>query len=338
MGVGAMRVMLRGPLVRVVIGATVLVSAAAVVRPSAVGGQAAVEISVKEAELTPAEATAGDYISVRSVDTGCVSGPGMHSELVWAVFPHGDFVWGDQLGWKPGDALASGGAHPQSIGGTVGTWSTNFPAPDIDEAPPGGSIGPGSPVTSPVLQAYGPLSFTVDGHQLDFVAKCYEVPTAVGSVSISPEVPELGSSAVVSSDDPCPMPYTQGGWVDLRLWEATGAGTGLPIIEVHELGPVPIAEDGSWSATFDLPDEPEHRFAFVMWCMNAEGGVTLGYAFNPFDVREPVDEPDEPDEPGEPIVTPPGFWDDVPLPPGIAPVASVASPAQAVRAQPSYSG
>lgn len=336
-----MRAMGRGSMVGMVMAAGVLVSVAAVVRPPAVAGRSAVEISVKDAELTPTEATAGDEIRVRSVGTGCVGGPGEWSRLVWAVFPHGDFVWGDHLGWKSGDALVSGIADPRTIGDTVGAWSTSFPAPDVDGAPPGGEIGPGSPVTSAVLQAYGPLPFTVDGHQLDFVAKCYEVPSATGTISISPEVPELGSSAVVTADDPCPMPHTQGGRVHLRLWEAAGTATPFPTIEVHDLSPVPVAEDGSWSATVDIPDEADHRFAVAGWCANAEGGATLGYGLTPFDVRPPTDDPtDDPaDDPtGDPGETPPGFWDDVPVPPGAAPVAAVAAPAQAVLAQPSYTG
>jgi hypothetical protein len=306
--------------------AAVLLSVATAMGPTAAEGQAGVEISVRDAVLTPAEASAGEDITVRSVGTGCVSGSGERSSLVWAVFPHGEFVWGEQLGWSAGDAIASGSASPGMVGGTFGAWTTTFPAPDPGETPPGGEIGPGSPVTSPVLSVYGPLPFTVDGHQLDFVAKCLSHPANIGDITITPEVPELGGTATITTDDPCPMPHTQGGAVDLELWQVAASASFPTAIDTVDLGPVAPADDGSWSATFDVPAAPDHRYAISAHCRNAEGGPTLGYWLTPFDVQAPD---------GGPIETPPGFWDDAPTPPATGPVAS---PAQPVSATPTYTG
>lgn len=95
-----------------------------------------------------------------------------------------------------------------------------------------------------------------------------------------------------------------------------------------DLGPVHPADDGSWSTSFQLPDDPELRFAIDAGCVNVEGGRTFGYQFWPFDVREPG---------GPPIETPPGLWDDV-APGEPTPPTRSAAPAAPVRAQPAYTG
>jgi hypothetical protein len=97
--------------------------------------------------------------------------------------------------------------------------------------------------------------------------------------------------------------------------------------DIHDLGPVPVADDGYWSTTFHVPDNPDNRYAIAAWCMNVEDGRTR--LLKPFDVREPA---------GDPIETPPGFWDDAPVPPATVGAAPAASPAQPVRAAPAYTG
>jgi hypothetical protein len=314
--------------------AAVLVSGVAGIGASAAGGQSGVEIEQLQAELSPTEATAGEEITVRSIGYGCVHGSGNRAGLVWAVFPRGDFVWGEQLGWAPEDAVASGVGNLSDVGGWAGAWTAIFTAPDLGEDPPtGGEIGPGSPMTSSVLPVYGPLPFTVDGHELDFVAKCQTHPEGTGYLTISPEVPELGGSATVTPDRPCPMPHTQGGSVTVELWSAP-ADEGAPIsIDITDLDPVPVASDGSWSTTFHVPDDPHRRYAIATKCTNVEGGLTLGYLLEPFDVREPS---------SPPIETPPDFWDHASVPPGSAmpsdTVTPMAAPGQPVRATPTYTG
>ncbi len=311
----------------------------------AAGGQAGVEISVGEAELSPSEVTAGESVSAHSVGEGCTSGPGETAALVWAVFPRGEFVWGEHLGWRSADAVVSG------IGYFLpsGKWSALVTIPDLDANPPGrGEIGPGSPVTSPVLRVFGPLPFTVDGeHELDFVAKCYTHPSEPGDLAVSPEVPEIGGSATVSGLDPCPLPHTQGGSVAVLVWKIPfRTGTSLPptLGELIRLPPVEPAADGSWSTTFQIPDEPDHYYGFAAGCRNAEGGVTFRYLYLGISVREPDGPPVEVPPDGPPVEVPPveppaGVWDDFLLPPGAsAPSLPTAPPARPVRAVPTYTG
>ncbi len=313
--------------------AVALMCAGVISGTDAAGGQSGVEISVGEAELSPSEVAAGETVTVRSMGFACASGADDHTGLVWAVFPRGEFEWGEHLGWEPADALASGVGIPNSASPYSGAWSATFPAPDVGAHPPGGEIGPGSPVTSPELRVFGPLPFTVDGeHELDFVAKCYSYPSATGDVAVSPEVPEIGGSATATPLDPCPMPHTEGGWVDVGVMKVPeGAGPANPDgIEFIDLSPVDPAADGSWSVTFQIPDEPGNHYGIVARCRNVEGGQTLGYRITPFDVREPG---------GPPIETPPGFWDDVPVEPGASvPPVATAPPARPVRADPTYTG
>lgn len=315
-------------LVCLVVAGVALASAGATVG-NAAWGQSEFEISPGDAELLPADVAAGADVTVRSVGHGCLRGSGETSGLVWAVFPRGDFEWGEHLGWEPSDAVASGAANPdQGVGrgGNFGSWSVTFPAPDLDEGPPGsGEIGPGSPVTSPVLQVYGPLPFTVDGeHELDFVAKCYTYPRGPGDMEISPEVPELGGSATVTALDPCPMPHTQGGSAAPQLWEATAVAppTDSLELEITDLPRVDTADDGSWSTTFEVPDNPDHAYALAASCVNVEGGRTFGYWLLPFDVREPA---------GPRIETPRDFWSTV------SPGRSD-QPAQPLHAEPTFTG
>jgi hypothetical protein len=319
----------------VVVAAAVLLSVVAGLGPSAASGQSGVELAHRDAELSPTDTAAGDEITVRSVGGGCGAGSGQHAELVWAVFPRGEFEWGEHLGWAPSDAVASSGSWPIDAGDHFRGWSVTFPAPDLGENPPaGGDIGPGSPVTNSVLQVYGPLPFTVDGHQLDFVAKCYTHPQGHGEITISPEIPELGGTATVTTDDTCPMPHTQGGAVTLELWSVPDTDDGLPThIDITDLASAPVAGDGSWSIAVQIPADPDRRYAIATRCRNVEGGQTFGYLLHPFDVREPS---------GPPIETPPGFWDDAPVPPGVGMPSSTgvssAAPAQPVLSQPTYTG
>lgn len=324
-----MRMMARRPTVGFALAGAALLATSMVVGSTAAGGQSAVETSELDAELAPTETTAGDEITVRSVGTGCVSE--QRSGLVWAVFPRGDFVWGEQLGWQPDDAITSGVGYPGAYtGGYSGSWRLTFPAPDVGDGPAAsGEIGPGSPPTSSVLQVYGPLPFTVDGHELEFVAKCFEQRSGYAELDISPEVPELGGSATVTPDEPCPMPHTAGGSVAVELWSLPADVGSIDdvfgTLETTDLGPVPVADDGSWSLTFDVPDTPDRRLALNVGCRNVEGGSPFGYILEPFDVREPG---------GAPIETPPDFWDEH-TDPSTPPAAA---PAQPVRAEPSYTG
>jgi hypothetical protein len=235
----------------------------------------------------------------------------------------------------PSDAVASSVGQPVDAGDPFRGWSVTFPAPDLGENPPtSGDISPGSPVTNSVLPVYGPLPFTVDGHQLDFVAKCYTHPRGHGEITISPEIPELGGTATVTTDDPCPMPHTQGGAVAVELWSVPDTDDGLPThIDITEVASLPVAGDGSWSTTVQIPADPHRRYAIAARCRNVEGGQTFGYLLDPFDVREPS---------GPPIETPPGFWDDAPVAPGAGMPSStdapIAVPAQPVLTQPTYTG
>lgn len=61
------------------------------------------------------------------------------------------------------------------------------------------------------------------------------------------------------------MPHTEGGWVDVGVMKVPeGAGPANPDgIELIDLSPVDPAEDGSWSVTFQIPDEPGYHYGIM---------------------------------------------------------------------------
>lgn len=280
-----------------------------------------------EAELAPAEATAGDEITVTSIDA-CAAGS---TTLTWALFAAGDFSWEGPT--EEGPPLIVSDAEVAEDG----SWVVTFPAPgeDIEEE---GTFAPGDALSAlaeeepeepepelPAFQVYGPLPLAVDGTDYEWFGFCtdYTEPEIlVADITSHDDHPVLGFPLVDQADqvtvdpvDACPVT----GEGDSLFWmvETWPLDEDDPY-ELVDSGTLTPDGEGGWHLAFAAPDDGDDvkvTFYSVWLYCETETATTGIYDLLMFAVGEeplpapPTDRPTQPHSPrpARPIVDAPDF-------------------------------
>jgi hypothetical protein len=280
----------------------------------------------REATLSPAEAVAGDEITVTSVDACSVT----TGVVTWALFEAGKFSWEGPVDEDAVSVLLGDADLAED-----GSWQVVFEAP----ASPVEAEGKFSPAdelvalaeeepeepAEPGLEVYGPLPLAVDEVAYEWFGFCIDLTEPAylsADITSHDDHPVLGFPLVDQADqvtagpiDPCPV---------------TGAGDSV----YWQLETWPLDEDdpyeqidggylepdgeGGWGLSFPAPDDGDDVKVtfYALWvdCEN-DATVTGFYDLLLFAVGEeplpspPTEPPTRPEgpRPARPIVEAPDF-------------------------------